>query len=104
VQAASFSGRDDTRFVASLPGGTGVAQAVGFRSPEDQGVLGRIEIPRLGLKAIILEGVSQRTLALAVDTFPERRCRAKGRMLGSPGIAIHSSAACRGFTKTTPSC
>ena len=79
VQAVSFSGRDDTRFVASLAGGAGVAQTVGFQSPEDRGIVGRIEIPRLGLKAMILEGVSQRTLALALGhipgtALPGRRC------------------------------
>ena len=30
------------------------------------GIVGRIEIPRIGLKAMILEGASRRTLALAV--------------------------------------
>src|SRR5204863_8041247 len=37
VQAASFSGRDDTRFVALLAGGAPVAQTVGFLAPENRG-------------------------------------------------------------------
>ena len=32
--------------------------------------MGRIEIPRIGLKAMILEGASRRTLALAVGHIP----------------------------------
>ena len=34
--------------------------------PADHSIVGRIEIPRIGLKAMILEGASRRTLALAV--------------------------------------
>src|SRR5690242_2303529 len=86
AQAASLSGPDDTRFVASLAAGAGVAQTVGFQSPEDRGVVGRIEIPRLGLKAMILEGVSQRTLALAVGHIPGTALPGKE---GNVGIAGH---------------
>ncbi len=94
VQAASFSGRDDTRFVASLAGGAGVAQTVGFQSPEDRGIVGRIEIPRLGLKAMILEGVSQRTLALAVGHIPGTALPGKE---GNVGIAGHRDTFFRGL-------
>jgi sortase A len=86
TQAVSFSGPDDTRFVASMAGGTGIAQTVGFQAPEDRGVVGRIEIPRLGLKAMILEGVSQRTLALAVGHIPGTALPGK---TGNAGIAGH---------------
>ena len=39
-------------------------------APVDHSILGRIEIPRIGLKAMILEGASRRTLALAVGHIP----------------------------------
>ncbi len=85
-QAAMLSGPDDTRFVASLAAGGGLTQTIGFHSPEDRGVVGRIEIPRVGLKAMILEGVSQRTLALAVGHIPGTALPGKK---GNVGIAGH---------------
>jgi len=94
VQATPFSPRDDTRFVASMAGGAPVAQAVGFQSSEDRGVVGRIEIPRLGLKAMILEGVSQRTLALAVGHIPGTALPGKD---GNVGIAGHRDTFFRGL-------
>ena len=48
------------------PADRGKVETLGFQSYVDSSVVGRIEIPRIGLKAIILEGVAQRTLALAV--------------------------------------
>jgi sortase A len=81
-----LSGSDDTRFVASLAAGGRLAQTIGFHSPDDNGVLGRIEIPRLGLKAMILEGVSQRTLALALGHIPGT---ALPGSKGNVGIAGH---------------
>lgn len=39
--------------------------------PGDPGLVGRIEIPRIGLAAIIREGVDERTLARAVGHVPE---------------------------------
>jgi len=39
-------------------------------APVDHSIVGRIEIPRIGLKAMILEGASRRTLALAVGHIP----------------------------------
>jgi LPXTG-site transpeptidase (sortase) family protein len=84
-QAAMLSGPDDTRFVASLAAGGGT-QTIGFHSPDDRAVLGRIEIPRVGLKAMILEGVSQRTLALAVGHIPGTALPGNK---GNVGIAGH---------------
>lgn len=94
LRAAPFSARDDTRFVASMAGGAPVAQAVGFQSPEDRSVVGRIEIPRIGLKAMILEGVSQRTLALAVGHIPGTALPGKD---GNVGIAGHRDSFFRGL-------
>jgi sortase A len=47
-----------------------VTQSAGVPAPGYQSVLGRIEIPRIGFKAIILEGATRRTLALAVGHIP----------------------------------
>jgi sortase A len=47
-------------FVAGAP-----IQEAGYQS-----VVGRIEIPRIGLKAMILEGATRQTLALAVGHIP----------------------------------
>lgn len=86
TETVSFSGPDDTRFVASMAGGARAAQAVGFQFPEERAVVGRIEIQRLGLKAMILEGVSQRTLALALGHIPGTALPGKK---GNVGIAGH---------------
>ncbi len=43
---------------------------LGFDGAGGGSIVGRIEIPRIGLKTMILEGVSQRTLALAVGHIP----------------------------------
>jgi LPXTG-site transpeptidase (sortase) family protein len=94
TQVASFSGPDDARFVASLAAGAGAAQTVGFQAPEERAVVGRIEIPRLGLKAMILEGVSQRTLALAVGHIPGTPLPGKE---GNVGIAGHRDTFFRGL-------
>ena len=94
AQTALFSGRDDTRIVGSLAAGTEVAQTIGFHSPEDRAVVGRIEIPRIGLKAMILEGVSPRTLALAVGHIPGTALPGK---IGNAGIAGHRDTFFRGL-------
>jgi LPXTG-site transpeptidase (sortase) family protein len=86
AQTASFSEPDDTRFVAALAGDGGKPQPVGFRLQGDPSVVGRIEIPRIGLKTMILEGVSQRTLALAVGHIPGTALPGKA---GNVGIAGH---------------
>jgi LPXTG-site transpeptidase (sortase) family protein len=44
--------------------------SLGFDGAGGGSIVGRIEIPRIGLKTMILEGVSQRTLALAVGHIP----------------------------------
>jgi len=94
AQTALFFGRDDARFVGSLAAGTEVAQTIGFHPPEDRAVVGRIEIPRIGLKAMILEGVSPRTLALAVGHIPGTALPGK---IGNAGIAGHRDTFFRGL-------
>ncbi len=86
AQTASLSEPDDTHFVASLAADSGKTPAVGFGAPGDPSVVGRIEIPRIGLKTMILEGVSQRTLALAVGHIPGTALPGK---TGNVGLAGH---------------
>ena len=43
---------------------------LGFDGAGGGSIVGRIEIPRIGLKTMILEGVSPRTLALAIGHVP----------------------------------
>ena len=59
---------------------------VRFQAPADRSVVGRIEIPRIGLKAVILEGIAQRTLALSVGHIPGTAL--PGRT-GNVGLAGH---------------
>ena len=53
----------------SFTGGA-ATQAAAFPAVGYQSLVGRIEIPRIGVKAIILEGATRRTLALAVGHIP----------------------------------
>lgn len=62
--------------------------------PAEHSVVGQIEIPRIGLKAVILEGASKRTLAAAVGHIPgTARLGAKG----NAGLAGHRDTFFRGL-------
>jgi LPXTG-site transpeptidase (sortase) family protein len=56
--------------VAPLATAGGRVQTIGFRITGERSFVGRLEIPRIGLKAMVLEGVSQRTLAVSVGHIP----------------------------------
>jgi sortase A len=63
---------------------SGASQA---RTPAPEGTLvGRLEIPRLGLSAIVLEGVGDKTLRRAVGHIPETLLPEEG---GNVGLAGH---------------
>ena len=62
---------------------------------DERSLVGRIEIPRIGLKAVILEGVGQQTLALAVGHIPGTAM--PGRT-GNVGIAGHRDTFFRGLS------
>jgi len=57
-------------------------------------VVGRLEIPRLGLKTMVLEGISQRTLALAVGHVPGTAAPGQA---GNVGLAGHRDTFFRGL-------
>jgi len=69
IQTVSFSTVGDMLPVMPTLGST-KPPSLGFDGAGGGSILGRIEIPRVGLKSMILEGVSQRTLALAVGHVP----------------------------------
>lgn len=52
----------------------------------ERSVVGRLEIPRLGLKTMVLEGISQRTLALAIGHVPGTAAPGQA---GNVGLAGH---------------
>lgn len=62
---------------------------------EERSLVGRIEIPRIGLRAVILEGVAQRTLALALGHIPGT---AMPGATGNVGIAGHRDTFFRGLS------
>jgi sortase A len=59
-----------------------------------QSVIGRITIPRLGISAILKEGVGRRTLNLAVGHIPST---ALPGQLGNVGVAAHRDNLFRGL-------
>jgi LPXTG-site transpeptidase (sortase) family protein len=86
AQTVSLSEPDDSHFIARLALDRAKARTLGFHPPEGRSVVGRIEIPRVRLKTMILEGVSQRTLALAVGHIPGTALPGK---TGNVGLAGH---------------
>ena len=57
-------------------------------------LVGRIEIPRIGVSAIVLEGVANRTLRRGVGHIPETALPASG---GNVGLAGHRDSFFRGL-------
>jgi LPXTG-site transpeptidase (sortase) family protein len=86
AQTVSLSEPDDSHFIARLALDKARAQTLGFHPPDGRSVVGRIEIPRVGLATMILVGVSQRTLALAVGHIPGTALPGK---TGNVGLAGH---------------
>lgn len=63
--------------------------------PLDEGALiGRIEVPRVGVSALILEGVGNRTLRRGAGHIPET---ALPRQRGNVGLAAHRDSFFRGL-------
>ena len=83
----------------SLPGRDMNFGAPAFQLSADRSVIGRIEIPRIGLKTVILEGVAQRTLSLAVGHIPGT---ALPGMPGNVGIAGHRDTFFRSLREVEP--
>jgi len=74
-------------------------QRIGFELSADDSVLGRIEIPRIGVKAMIHRGVSRRTLAVAVGHIPGTALPGSG---GNVGIAGHRDTFFRNLRSVRP--
>lgn len=55
-------------------------------APAADGLIGRIEIPRIGLSAVVLEGIDKKTLRLAVGHIPGTPLPG---VLGNVGLAGH---------------
>jgi sortase A len=79
--------------------GLGEAQTADFRGFAGRPVIGRIEIPRIGLKAMILEGATSRTLALALGHIPGTALPGSE---GNIGIAGHRDTFFRGLRGVHP--
>ena len=62
--------------------------------PESGALVGRLEVPRLGVSAIAREGADAKTLRRAVGHVSETALPGEKGKPRSPAIAIRSSASC----------
>jgi sortase A len=62
------------------------------RPPSEGDLVGRLEIPRLGISSVVLEGVSDATLQVASGHIPGTPLPGEG---GNAGIAAHRDGAFR---------
>ena len=87
VQSASLSEPDDdAEFIGNLAAAGTRPPSFSFHPPTESSVVGRIEIPRVGVNTMVLEGVSHQTLSLAVGHIPGTALPGK---LGNIGLAGH---------------
>jgi sortase A len=73
ARAHLFTALEDARLSALLEGGDASSSATGQKARADAQAgraWGRIELPRLGLSALVAEGVDAGTLSVAVGHFP----------------------------------
>ena len=98
TQAVSFSSTGDELPVAPALGSV-KPPSLGFDGAGGGSIVGRIEIPRIGLKTMILEGVSPRTLALAVGHVPDTALPGN---LGNVGLAGHRDTFFRALRGVQP--
>ena len=94
VPAESVSNRAVANKAGNKPVGNSAPSQVGAPPAPNNGLLGRLEIPRLGLSAIVREGTGEKTLSLAVGHI-------RGTSLpGQPGnvaVAGHRDTFFRGL-------
>lgn len=86
AQTVSFSTTVPETITVSPASGGGKPHTLGFQGGGGGSIVGRLEIPRLGVKAMVLEGVTPRTLALALGHIPGT---ALPGTAGNVGIAGH---------------
>jgi sortase (surface protein transpeptidase) len=60
-------------------------------TPDKHGVVGRLEIPRLGVSVMVVEGVDDSDLNLAVGHIPGPRCHGNRGMSDLPGTETRFS-------------
>jgi LPXTG-site transpeptidase (sortase) family protein len=95
--AAAFRACDKAyAFQSASPAKSNTAPAPPRSPPPDStvGTLGRIEIPRLGISAIIAEGTDNATLKRAVGHLPSTAQPGQG---GNVGLAAHRDGLFRGL-------
>jgi sortase A len=71
---------------APPPGGVGEPDAVPLRPMPDRSLIGRLLIPRLGVRAMVHEGIDEATLRHAVGHVPET---VRPGVPGNVGLAAH---------------
>lgn len=98
TQAVSFSPAPGELPVLPAREG-GKPPSLGFDGAGGGSIVGRLEIPRIGLKTMILEGVSPRTLALAVGHVPGTALPGDA---GNVGVAGHRDTFFRGLRGVRP--
>ncbi len=84
LESAAFDRARESRTGAEAPPVSG--EHPGSPSPPARGVLGRIEIPRLGIRAMVREGMDDETLKVAVGHIPGTARPGEG---GNIGLAAH---------------
>jgi len=92
TQTVSFSPVLDDLLPPALA--SGKPSSLGFDGTGAGALVGRIEIPRIGLKTMIVEGVSQRTLAVAVGHIPGTALPGEA---GNVALAAHRDTFFRGL-------
>ncbi len=97
VEAGLFQASGDhelARFVSHLPGmRNGTAGGARTRASANEPI-GKIEISRLGISAVISEGIDARTLLLGVGHIPNTPFPGEG---GNCGLAAHRDSYFRGL-------
>lgn len=84
LESAAFDRARDSRTAAEVPRSSGEHPVLASRPARD--VLGRIEIPRLGIRAMVREGMDDETLQVAVGHIPGT---ARPGESGNIGLAGH---------------
>jgi sortase A len=99
AQAEAYQSVQSSRLESALqespsPGGAAHAAPVIAAEPDAKGMIGRIEIPRLKISAIIAECIDTATLKRAVGHIPLTRLPGQ---VGNVGLAAHRDGFFRGL-------
>jgi sortase A len=86
VDAGIFQGRESHNLDRLLPQAEGFASSKGAPAGATDGVVGRIDIPRILLSAVVVEGIDQTALRRAVGHIPGTALPGEA---GNVGLAGH---------------